>query len=78
MKEKDVAFQDVGNIIEGGLQKYANALEMILVGKLEEYYGGPKEWPNSISPTSEEDEEALIEVWNAAIEQAINIVKGVA
>lgn len=64
----------VGKIVEEGLDKYRDALGMILVAKLEALYGGPREWPKGISPTSEEDHETLVDVWNEAVKKAIDIV----
>lgn len=62
------------NVIELGLLKYKKCLSILLTAKLEELYGGPKEWPKNISPTDEENEETLRDVWNEAIKRAIDIV----
>ncbi len=62
---------EISGIIEGGLEKYREALKSILELNMENLYGGGKDDPKC----NEENEQAIIEIWDNAVESCINIVK---
>ena len=69
--EEQIASDKTSSIIESGLIKYRNALKLILQMKMEELYGGGKDDPKC----NEENEQAIIEIWDKAVESCIKIVK---
>jgi hypothetical protein len=46
-----------------------------LVLDLENLYGGPRDWPKGICGHPSNDEDGAIEIWNAAVEACIEIVR---
>jgi hypothetical protein len=69
--EERRAGEDVSSIIEGGLIKYKEALKVILQMAMEELYGGGKDEPKC----NEDNEQAIIKIWDKAVESCIKIVK---
>lgn len=57
------------------IDNFARDLKRILADKLEDLKGGPKDWPNDIVPDDNNDEEDLINVWNAAVQACIDAIK---
>ena len=61
-------------IIDKAMEDYKKVLKEALVQILENHYGGPAKWPTGVY-CNEDDEDALVDVWNAAIEVAVEEVK---
>jgi len=73
MSKKEVrnADMEITGIIEGGLATYKEALKTILQNTMEDLYGGGKVEPKC----TEENEDAVLETWNNAVEACIEKVK---
>ena len=73
MSKKEVrnADMEMTGIIEGGLATYKEALKAILQNDMEDLYGGGRNEPKC----TEENEDAVLEIWNNAVEACIKKVK---
>ena len=71
MNETIRAFQDASNKCDGAIQEFKNDLKSILQLRMEELYGGGHDSPKC----NEDNEEAIIEIWDNAVTSCIKIVK---
>jgi hypothetical protein len=65
---------DTSDIIKEGLAKYKMGIQAPLKGEMESLFGGPRNWPEGISPPDEDSENQLISVWNEAIFRCLELV----
>lgn len=65
---------DFSSQIKKAIADNRAAFKQLIESKLDDYYGGPEKWQTDFR---EGDEDFAIEIWNEAIEKAIEIVRGI-
>ena len=70
-KEERYQRSGISAMVEDGLSQYKQTLKNILEQQIEELYGGGKDCPQC----NEENEDAIIKIWDSAIEKCLEIVR---